>query len=513
MDRSDISCSLRNLANAKDEAEIFSILTELNILFESKHNNQKLREQLPQLDLALFFKQLNGLTGRSRECGNLLLGKVLSLIPSASVLGYSDVIIEGLQTEDENLKLLYLKHLEVASKNENEVELMVRDIDNKCSLLKLIAKNLSDNSINVAKLAATVIKNVLISCTTKNEALSESFMVVFIRLLDQGSVVRFRVYDLFVEIFLSKNDILRDPHVVSIFDRLMNEMNSNNVLTQLNCLDMLSQIACSSSAGLQVIVEKGVLENTLRIFKLAESDPSQGLLIPGAVKFFGNIAIKNPLYILPSFPAFVEFIFSIIKSEHSMLVLLGFETIANICTSAEGLTYLSDNTEQFYNAMRTSGQMVQSSIEEQIKKRILGAMCVLFGSDNATTNHSVSARKEKAYRNISQNPLALLMKAAKQPFPAVRCSSLEVLGNLVVYPWIEQDMAITPGFLEYLLDRRTEPEKLGKELKYGILRSLSKSPTLKDNCGVEYSKQICQYVKDGPFYSAQETAVDFEEAS
>ena len=58
-------------------------------------------------------------------------------------------------------------------------------------------------------------------------------------------------------------------------------MNSNNVLTQLNCLDMLSQIACSSSAGLQVIVEKGVLENTLRIFKLAESDPSQGLLIPG----------------------------------------------------------------------------------------------------------------------------------------------------------------------------------------------------------------------------------------
>lgn len=64
-----------------------------------------------------------------------------------------------------------------------------------------------------------------------------------------------------------------------------------------------------------------------------------------------------------------------------------------------------------------------------------------------------------------------------------------------------------------MLDRRTEPEKLGKELKYGILRSLSKSPTLKDNCGVEYSKQICQYVKDGPFYSAQETAVDFEEAS
>lgn len=146
-----------------------------------------------------------------------------------------------------------------------------------------------------------------------------------------------------------------------------------------------------------------------------------------------------------------------------MLVLLGFETIANICTSAEGLTYLSDNTEQFYNAMRTSGQMVQSSIEEQIKKRILGAMCVLFGSDNATTNHSVSARKEKAYRNISQNPLALLMKAAKQPFPAVRCSSLEVLGNLVVYPWIEQDMAITPGIGSFFPQMSFSTDGLGQE--------------------------------------------------
>ena len=66
--------------------------------------------------------------------------------------------------------------------------------------------------------------------------------------------------------------------------------------------------------------------------------------------------------------------------------------------------------------------------------------------------------------------------------------------------------------MEYLLDRKTEPEKEGKELKYSIIRSLSESPTGRANLGIEYYQRVCQYAKDGPFHSDQQTAVKFEEA-
>ena len=66
------------------------------------------------------------------------------------------------------------------------------------------------------------------------------------------------------------------------------------------------------------------------------------------------------------------------------------------------------------------------------------------------------------------------------------------------------------GFLEYMLDRRTEHDKEGKELKYKILKTISKSITAKENIGMDYYERICNYVEEGPFYSEQQIAVDFE---
>ena len=66
------------------------------------------------------------------------------------------------------------------------------------------------------------------------------------------------------------------------------------------------------------------------------------------------------------------------------------------------------------------------------------------------------------------------------------------------------------GFLEYLLDRQTESEKEGKELKYDILKTLAQSETSAEVFGKDCYEQICDYVTEGPFYSEQQTAVDYE---
>lgn len=66
------------------------------------------------------------------------------------------------------------------------------------------------------------------------------------------------------------------------------------------------------------------------------------------------------------------------------------------------------------------------------------------------------------------------------------------------------------GFLEYLLDRRTETEKEGRELKYEIVKNLSVSNTSEENLGLSYYDKILQYTKEGPFYQESEVAVTYE---
>ena len=44
------------------------------------------------------------------------------------------------------------------------------------------------------------------------------------------------------------------------------------------------------------------------------------------------------------------------------------------------------------------------------------------------------------------------------------------------------------------------------------MKRLSVSTTSKENIGREYYDRVCQYVKDGPFYSGRDAAVSFEGA-
>ena len=61
-----------------------------------------------------------------------------------------------------------------------------------------------------------------------------------------------------------------------------------------------------------------------------------------------------------------------------------------------------------------------------------------------------------------------------------------------------------------MLDRQTELEKEGKELKYDILKKLSLNKASIEIFGKSYYEQICKYVIEGPFYSEQQIAIDYE---
>ena len=60
------------------------------------------------------------------------------------------------------------------------------------------------------------------------------------------------------------------------------------------------------------------------------------------------------------------------------------------------------------------------------------------------------------------------------------------------------------------MDRKTESEKEGRELKYRIVKNLAISNTAGENLGMGFHNKILAYAKEGPFYSEGQVAVTYQ---
>lgn len=60
----------------------------------------------------------------------------------------------------------------------------------------------------------------------------------------------------------------------------MADFNTDDLLVQLNCLDMLSDLSMSSH-GLQYLIDNGVVRKLENMLRQAETDNLIGFLLPG----------------------------------------------------------------------------------------------------------------------------------------------------------------------------------------------------------------------------------------
>lgn len=109
--------------------------------------------------------------------------------------------------------------------------------------------------------------------------------------------------------------------------------------------------------------------------------------------------------------------------------------------------------------------------------------------------------------------MELIWNLCRQPFADLRCAALEILRSIAKQYWGQQYMNDLPGFIEYLLDRTTEFDKQGKEMKFEIVRTLAESPTSCETLGNIVVSRMQQYVNDGPFFVKAEVVVAFEGSS
>lgn len=117
------------------------------------------------------------------------------------------------------------------------------------------------------------------------------------------------------------------------------------------------------------------------------------------------------------------------------------------------------------------------------------------------------------FTKIHHHFLQLLLSIVRQPFADLRLAGLAVLVELSAHEWGQREMQQYPGFLEYLLDRNSEPDKDGKELKYEIVHRITSSECGEMVWGKVDMMKIRSYHREGPFHHTSNTTVAVEGAS
>ena len=277
----DFTTLINNLANAADKDEIYKTIIDLDIIVERKSST--IRDEILNIDLGPFLKQLNSLARKSKNAGVRLVGKIFDVCGSTKLIAPNiHIITEALHEGDELIKLMYLKQLAGSLNTPEGRQLIIENIDeNQTPLVKYIIQNVAGESLGIAKEASTAIQNGLSSEEITNHFLTDSVMNLLRDLLLKGSVVRFRVYQLFVDLIVQRSSVLQNANVKKIIGDLMCELDTDDFLTQLNCLEMLSQMAVTSKDGLQFIANSGILEKAIKVLKDVDQNPLHEILVPG----------------------------------------------------------------------------------------------------------------------------------------------------------------------------------------------------------------------------------------
>ena len=210
------------------------------------------------------------------------------------------------------------------------------------------------------------------------------------------------------------------------------------------------------------------------------------------------------------YPEFLRLVVQAVPSpSNSTLWGTAVDTFGVVASSPSGRRALLNMEDDTKAALTSLGEMVVNA-QPDVRVRCLRALSMLLScrEEGERWEESVSLHW---FNTLHRNPFQILMSIVKQPFQDLRIAGLRVLLVMSSFEWGQRLFHSHPGFLEYLLDRTTEPDKEGKELKYEIVHSMVASGSVAEGVfGSVDLLKLKRYEREGPFYSAVDTSVALE---
>lgn len=329
------------------------------------------------------------------------------------------------------------------------------------------------------------------------------------RLVVKNDVVSFRVYDVIVDIARSSKEGLEATIQSGFLKSLIDILQTDDILLQLNALEAMTELVLTEE-GLNYLEQQDVLNGLVQKIAQANENPLSNLLIPGLMKFFGNVARLWPNEIFLNYPIVVSALFEVLDSEDKTILGTALDTLGHVASSVEGKYALQALGDSMSYALKRVAEIIQK-MPTELRIRGLNNLCFILNVQKTEQDNRILSLTKSWFDALCDDPLGMIIGLCKQPFSDIRSASLEVLVIVASQAWGQEYMSTYPGLIEFLLDRSIETFKECKEIKYKVVECLSQAESyIFDATTMQKFKQ---FVNEGPFYVETFTEVAFEGAT
>ena len=256
--------------------ELLQCLRELHAIMNSP--SCSVRDLAPHIPPDILFKCLNTSNEEQITLCKWTLKKLLPLEKSDQiVLKYANFIIEGLNHPSVEVRELCLSELERCSGQTDGLLALL----SKPDLLAYTVRSLADQDLSCAQKAGNIFKNAAKHDSGLKALFGAGLQSEFGELLVKKDVVRFRVYETFVAVQALSGEAFAGCEASGVLGKLLGELDGDDVLLRMNCVELLIQLANSGECALRFLEEAGVMAKLNNILLSVDSDPLASLMIPG----------------------------------------------------------------------------------------------------------------------------------------------------------------------------------------------------------------------------------------
>ncbi|XP_012232422.1 26S proteasome non-ATPase regulatory subunit 5 [Linepithema humile] len=490
-------CELNNVDEKKD------ILMDIKIKFSSLNNRDA--EQVARcLDYRPLYSQL---TSSDREiieqiCDILTI--LFSVLEPGEIYQRYSIEVSALITNpNTSVRLLVLREFLRTASHTQKISQLLTDT----TLLISIINKIGDKDLTIAEYAMSIVKKIGHNPNGLHILYKGELLRTFARLL-QNVTISFRVYEVIVDIAKTSREALEISAQSGFLNSLINLLENEDILLQLNALEILTQLAIFEE-GLSYLEQQEVLSKLVQKITQANEDPLSNLLIPGLMKFFGNVARYWPNELFSRYPVIITALFEVIDSGDQNILGPALDTLGFVSASIEGKYALQALGDTMVGALKKIAEIVQR-MPTDLRIRGLNNLALILEVKQVNQDNRILSLTKLWFDSLCDDPLSMIVAICRQPFADIRQAGLEVLAVISSQVWGQEYISVYPGLIEFLLDRNIELFKECKDAKYEVVKCLSQAE--RDVFDADIMQKFKQFVNEGPYYVSVATEVAIEGA-
>ncbi|XP_076232215.1 26S proteasome non-ATPase regulatory subunit 5 [Calliopsis andreniformis] len=487
-----LQSKLVRLGELENNEEKKDILAEIKIKLGTL-NDRNTEQICRTVDFGQLFSQL---TSNDRD----LIEQVCDILktifafldPGELYQRYSAQISQLITHPDAVVRSLVLHEILCTVSDPQKVSLLLDDVN----LLVTIVNIIADDNLNVAKCAMCIMKEIGKNQSGLQILYKGELLRNFARLLAKNDTVTFRVYEVVVDIAKSSKEGLEASANSGFLNSLFDILESEDILLQVNALEILMQLALSEE-GLSYLEQQEVLRKLVQKIAQADENPLSNLLIPGLMKFFGNVARHWPNEIFSKYPVVVTALFEVIKNGDESILGVALDTLGHVSASVEGKYALQALGDAMQCALKRLAEVIQK-MPTVLRIRGLNNLALILNVPKVEQDNRILSLTKSWFDSLCDDPVGMIVAISKQPFADIRQAGLEVLAVIASQVWGQEYISSFPGLVEFLLDRNVEHCKECKVAKYEVVKQLSESePNIFDASTMQ---KFMEFVQQGPYY-------------